>query len=271
MKIEITVKEALKKGKIQLIYIPMIIMISLICFSLAIQIFNLFHIWVSLVFMVLAFVLSWLYWALNVANWKIWAYQNVRNVHELKKKAIEDKLIYEDYSISSKFEIVTKNQKEKLKQLEYKFDTPDFYRDDISVPKKTEIYYSKKYIFFENLFGISALTIGIIGFYDNKGEKFLILFILVFLFTTYRTYKKLILKKPVIIIDNKGIKINNKDFYKWENIYNERIVKENQGEQSNNYLIFNDEKVLIAGLDTNYQKLEHLLHVYRLRYEKEKH
>jgi hypothetical protein len=49
-----------------------------------------------------------------ITKWRVWAFENVRNVHELKKRAIQEKLISADSSIFEKTEIRTERQEIKV-------------------------------------------------------------------------------------------------------------------------------------------------------------
>lgn len=99
--------------------------------------------WIIPVGFLVGFSMGWLVWSYFVVEWKIWAYENVRNVHELQRKAIDEKLIWASGSWFEKTEFKNNKQKQKLKQLNTKFHEKDFFKDDISVPKETIIYYSK--------------------------------------------------------------------------------------------------------------------------------
>jgi hypothetical protein len=54
--------------------------------------------WVIPIGIVLAIGLGWLYWSFMIPKWKVWAFENVRNVHELQKRAVREKLIWAEGS-----------------------------------------------------------------------------------------------------------------------------------------------------------------------------
>lgn len=92
----------------------------------------------------------------------------MRNVHELKKRAIQEKLIWNDGSIFEKTEIRNTENKRKLKQLEKKFEQEDESKEDYSLPPKMEIYYSKTYSYFELSVSILIIVVGIYFFIKEK-------------------------------------------------------------------------------------------------------
>jgi len=51
------------------------------------------------------FVAAWLWWSVQVPKWRLWAYERVDDIPELKRRAIEAQLIWPDGSIFSRTEI----------------------------------------------------------------------------------------------------------------------------------------------------------------------
>ena len=70
------------------------------------------------------------------------------------------------------------------------------------------------------------------------------------------------------MINDNGIRLKNENLISWDKIYNDRVYSQSSGKSSTNYLAFNDEKIEIDDLSIQFEKLENLLHVYRVRYEK---
>jgi hypothetical protein len=77
---------------------------------------------IVVIFFLFEFVFAWLIWLFMITKWRIWAFQNVRNVHELKKRAIIEILIWEVGNFFEKTEIRSNHDKIKLKQLEVKIN-----------------------------------------------------------------------------------------------------------------------------------------------------
>ncbi|MFN0203348.1 MAG: hypothetical protein ACKVTZ_17610, partial [Bacteroidia bacterium] len=68
---------------------------------------------------VLVVLLAWLYWSIMITKWRLWAFENVRNVHELKKRAIQEKLIWPEDSVFNKTEIRSAADVQKWDSLQY--------------------------------------------------------------------------------------------------------------------------------------------------------
>ncbi len=210
-----------------------------------------------------------------ITKWRIWAFEIVRNVHELKKRAIQEKLIWNDGNIFEKTEIRNNEDKIKLKNLEKKFENEDEYKEDYSLPAKMEIFYSKLYNYFE--LGVSILIIGIGIYFIFKGEtKNYILgtiMIAIGLYSTLKESRKALNNKPQIIIDSKGIKTKNVDFKNWSSINNEEVIKEGFGKSAKSYLTYfydedEYEKIEIDSLNVTHSELENIIRTYRKRYNK---
>ena len=88
------------------------------------------------------------------------------------------------------------------------------------------------------------------------------------LYLSYEQFKKLKDKSPQIVINDKGIKLKSEKLIYWNKIYNDRVYSQSNGKRSTSYLAFNDEKIEIDDLEIKFEKLENLLHIYRVRYEK---
>lgn len=262
----VTVEQALSIGRWQLKYLPMIATFGCIGLGFFLSLNGICGGWIYPVSFILGFALGWLVWSYFVVKWKIWAFENVRNINELKRKAVEQQLIWSSGSWLEKTEFKDYQQKQKLKQLEKKFLEKDIYRDDISVPKETVISNSRITIIFLLFL---YLGISVLGGYIVMDEKYFGLLFLGFgLYLSYQQIIKVSDKSPQIVINDEGIRLKNENLISWNKIYNDRVYSESSGKGSNNYFVFNDEKIEIDELSIEFEKLENLLHVYRIRYEK---
>lgn len=271
MKENITVNEALGKGKIKLVYLPLLI---ILCFSGGAYYLHkmaITGVWIYPVVITAGFLIAWLAWSYFVVEWKIWAYTNVRNVNELKRKAIQQKMIWNDGSWFEKTEIWNYEQKQRFRQLEKKFLEKDVYHDDLSVPKETRIFYSRSKLLFEFVLA-SVVTGAGIYFFTDIGSKKSLLFGTVFcaigLYMVYSAFKKYQDKQAQIILSDQGITVKNHELVSWDKIWNDRVYTTTNGKSNESYLAFNDEEVLIDDLNIKFEQLEQLLHVYRVRFEK---
>lgn len=263
----VTVEQALNKGRWKLKYLPMIATFGCIGGGFFLSKQEIFGGWIIPTGFVAGFTLGWILWSYFVMKWKIWAYENVRNIHELQRKAVQEKLIWNRGSWFEKTEVKNYHQKQKLKQLQKKFLEKDVYKDDNSVPKETIIFYSRNTLAF-----LLALYIGIsgLGVYFLKDKEYIgLLFFGFGLYLSFNQIKKLREKSPQISINDKGIILKNENLISWDRIYNDRVYCQSNGKNSTNYLAFNDEEISIDDLGITFSELENLLHVYRVRFEKE--
>ena len=61
---------------------------------------------------------AWIAWSLLVPRWRLWAYQRVADIDELKAGAVEANLIWPDNHILSRTEIRPWRLNERLRELE---------------------------------------------------------------------------------------------------------------------------------------------------------
>jgi uncharacterized membrane protein YciS (DUF1049 family) len=262
----VTVEQALSKGRWQLKYLPMIVTFGCIIGCYFLVEYTFLEGYIILIGFVLGFSMGWLVWNYYVMKWKIWSYENVRNIHELQRKAVEEKLIWNSGSWFEKTEFKNYEQKQKLKQLEKKFLEKDVFRDDVSVPKETVIYYSRSTIVFLLVLYLGISVLG--GYFLLEEDYFGLLFLGFGLYLSYNQIKKVSDKSPQIVINDKGIRLKNENLISWDKIYDDKVYNQSNGKSSTNYLAFNDEEISIDDLGISFSELEKLLHVYRVRYEK---
>ena len=237
---------------------------------------------------ILGFVLAWLVWSFMITKWRIWAFENVRNVHELKQRAIDENLIWPDGFIFERTEIRTKADKLKLQQLEEKFLFEDEYKEDLGLPSKTEIFYAKSDLYFEAAAMLLVLG-GAIYFLLPDGEEkktkiivLSIIFILIAVIDLIKLWPKLKQHQPQIIIDSYGIQTAATGFIEWQNIFNERVHRNGIGifgaEASFSFDYYDEayedylyEKIDLEGLDVSADEMENILRTYRIRYQRMKY
>jgi hypothetical protein len=272
MKEQITVSEAITKGHL-IINVPvMIIMFGVPGIAMYLFIKKIVPNWTIGIGFFLGFGLAWLYWSFAITKWRLWAFENVRNVHELKKRAIQSGLIWAESKWYNKTELRSEKDKSKWKELLKKFERKDEYIEDHSLPYKTTIYYSKFKNTYDLIIMFGALGIGL--FLLIKSDSYIIgsVLILVGTYFGFKEIKQLLDTNPQIIIDNKGIKTITLEFKNWSEIKNEEVVMEGSGKTSQFYLVFNykngSEKILIDDFNISAKKLEIALRTYRIRNNK---
>ncbi|MCR8561882.1 hypothetical protein KXD93_29775 [Mucilaginibacter sp. BJC16-A38] len=267
----VTVDEALARGKKTINYPIAAIQLLTVIASFFLMVYLELPGWTIAVGFLTGFIITWVYWSFMITRWRIWAFENVRNVHELKQRAIKEKLIWKDGSIFEKTEIRTTADKEKLNLIQLKFNVKDVFADDYSIPVETRVYYSKKKSLPEMILLSGCLGLGIyfiIATETKIGGAVLCLAALTFLYIDYRIYTN---KKPQIMLNDKGIQTSSTSFYSWNRLANEEVKWESTGKNSNYYLTYDypggSERLLIDNLDTNKNDLEKLMRVYRGRWE----
>ena len=237
MKQTISVDKAINRGHL-MVNLP--VMIALIgCPGLAVYLNsqNKLPGWSIAIAAIIGFGLAWLIWSIMITKWRIWAFENVRNVHELKKRAIREKLIWDDDNIFEKTEIRSKEDKKALDRLQRKFDVADDYREDYSVPPKTEIYYSKTYSIIELVVSVAIIGVGI-RFILKMERNYIILgsvLLIIGLLGLIKEVKKVFNKKPVIILDRYGIATKNVGFREWDGIHHEQVVTKGIGRNTESH------------------------------------
>ncbi|WP_298895864.1 hypothetical protein [uncultured Psychroserpens sp.] len=275
MKREVSVDEAIKKGQL-IINVP--VMICLIgCPVIGIYLSNkdLIPDWGLGVAIVLGIALGWLIWSIVITKWRIWAFEHVRNVHELKKRAIETKLIWRDGHVFEKTEIRSKKDQQKLEELDLKFQEDDIYEEDPSVPLVTKIYYSKKHSIFILLFGIFTVIISFALLLDDSLKSYIIGSFLLATggYCVIMSIKKTFNNTVQITIDKSGIQLVSEPKISWFEIYEDAITYEGIGKSSTAHLTFYDAddrffKINLEDLKIKPARLEVILRTYRMRHSK---
>ncbi|OCX52943.1 hypothetical protein BEL04_01035 [Mucilaginibacter sp. PPCGB 2223] len=160
----VTVDDALRRGR-KIIVIPQKVLYIVLVTMIFIE--GLLSWWEKgLVIFLIAFFVPQLYWCIVVTHWKLWAFDKVRNIHELEERAIMYGMLSRKGSFFEKLEIRTPAQQRKLNMLQAKFDQPDIFIADTSIPEETIIRYDRrkelvKIVLFTSLF-LGAITLGIV-------------------------------------------------------------------------------------------------------------
>lgn len=267
----ITVDDALKSGKKNVKHLSLFILFALIMLSaFIVERFSSPGI-AALICFPAAFIIAWLYWGTSVVRWKLWAFENVRNVHELKQRAILEQVIPKDKGFLNKTEIWTSIQRDKWQSLQHKFDIPDLFEDDYTVAEETGIYYSKwQKLFMSVVMSVIAFT-GLYLLTTNADRLIPIILIVVGALLTAGSLMQFFDRRAQIMISNQGITTIKKGFFSWEDISEEKLILERRGKQLIYYLTFNHPggsfKTSVTGLDANHTKIDKLLRLYRSRHE----
>lgn len=267
----ITVDKAISKGHKMLTYPCMLIMFGLIGLTFLLGIQQSTTVWIWPVGISLSFVCSWLFWSYMVVKWKVWAFENVRNVQELKKRAIQEKLIWPDYSFFNKTEIWNREDRLEWESLKKKFLIKDefIFEDDLNVPAETIVYYSKGKNMIDMGVMLFVFAVGLYMILENESYIFGTFLCILGAFFLYDKFKTVTDDSPQIILNDKGIQTVNTKFYKWDDIESESVDAEYAGKSTSHYLTYEYENgienLLIDDYDIDPKALKKLLRVYRSR------
>lgn len=275
----VSVQDALKKGRFSLTIMSVIIMFTCIVGSAAITIFFEFDLAILFGFG-FGILFMWLWWSFAVTRWKIWAYENVRNVHELKRKAINQNLIWPDNSFFNKTIIASALQKERLQELEKKFEIEDTIvevDEDITVRYETELHFSKINKYLLLVFGCVFLGIGVFIIITEGISIVGVVFPASGLFMLKEAFQKIVSTTPQITLNEDGIKTINSEFLKWSEVEDCYIEYLGSGKSRKCYLVtefrtktkgIQKNKIQVDELNKNPFKIESLVALYRQRNRK---
>ena len=265
----VTVDEAISKGH-RMVNYPVSVP-SIMIFGITYNLYIQYQIptWGILVCFVVTALFAWLLRRYMIIKWQLWAFDNVRNVHELKKRAIQERLIRSNNSIFEKNSILSASDKEKLNSLKIKFNQEDFFQDDLTIANETVIYYLSSKNYTQMAIMLGCLVFGICFLLMSNSYIIGTILSIIGAYFGYRNYKEAINKEPQIIINEKGIKTISTDFYSWKEIENENVLCEGSGSHTRYFLIydypFGSEKLKINDYDIDQSSLNKLLIVYRGR------
>lgn len=270
----VTVKQALKKGQLTVNIPVFIIMFGIMCSLFYFSSIKVLPFYFTPLSFVIGPLMAWVYWSFAVVKWKLWAFKNVRNRHELKQKAIRVGLIWNDSSFFNKTEIWTEFQKEQWKKINKKFEIKDVVKDDLSIPFETILKYSKL-LFWFNIIGIVFLISYSVYLYSDENEFSLtiILFLVYAIFLSYSTTKKST-KNLFIKLNEKGIETHNIDFLSWSEIQKIKVYRSGFGKSTKYFLKFSykknqecfEEKLNLMYYTYDFDKIEDLIKIYKKRY-----
>lgn len=216
--------------------------------------------------------MAWLIWSYMITKWRIWAFSRVKNVHELKEKAIEGNLIWPDGSIFEKTEIRTRKDRITLEKLNRKFLKEDVYEQDFLLPPTTVIYNDKGARYVELVIMAVVMGVGIVAAMGHTVKGYVMggAMILLALYQLKKIIRRLRDRGPQITINDQGIKLHAGKFYDWWDISGERVIKESSAKNTKYYLVFygpvgTKEQIELEPLNVTPDELRNMLRTYRLR------
>lgn len=279
---QVSVEKAIQKGRLTIIYAMLLFLIG--CPIVSIIIFNNYEhkiieqLWFPIgmfIGLIIGFVLMKIYWNYASIKWQFWAFENVRNVNELKRKAIENKLISENnFILVKKFKNRNYERHKRIGRIRKNFEEKDTYYDDLTVPKEIVINIPRSSNLIIALAGLFFVGISIKAYLSNSAK----LHVAFILFAVGVFFLVLVIngmrdKQPQLILNSNGIKLYKKDFISWNEINDIYVEKELGGNSATHYLIIDStmNKILkfqINGLDKKPDDIEKLIQIYKTRFEK---
>ncbi|MGY4537853.1 hypothetical protein ACVW0P_002272 [Mucilaginibacter sp. UYNi724] len=109
--------------------------------------------------LLVCFYLPFLYWSKTTTRWKLWAFDNVDDVHELRIMAAQAHLCPVYGNIMDKLQIQSREEREQWRALQDRFSFRADFKDDPNIPAITQIFYSKLHMIINILFGYYSLPL----------------------------------------------------------------------------------------------------------------
>lgn len=271
----LSVKAAIKRGKLFLLWIPLTTMLTL--FGISIFLFET-NLTLGICTFLLGFILPLVYYSRVSVLWKLWAFDRVRNVRELYKKGIEAQIIYRQNSFYDKLEIKSKSEKRKIELLYERLYIPDEPMEYFETPPETylENTGAKHWAHFIVYFVMLVLSIFfLLYYYDSIGGNIKILLLAAILLPIviyeYYKYRKIIKNKKFVRLNDQGIETETHGFISWYYILDIDVI--NSGKEL--FYAINDDEgpdVIHQSIDLeNYEfdlvALEKAIKTYQYRYQ----
>lgn len=287
----ISVDEAVAKGRKMLLLPRMLLIIGLFCGLFPIGLIliavvegpvftkNIWLIAGSVVFIsILVFLfLPFLYWSKRTTSWKLWAFDNVDDVHELKIVALQANLFPLYGSVMDRLQIQSAYEREQWKKLQERFHFHGDFIDDSGLPAETRICFSKLQLSLNMLLGLFFVGIGvtvvILSFHKKSAIWPKIVGVVIALAPWYMiiaTFKDLLNRKPQLVLSDTGIYTEGSGPIPWDAIYDIEVKQITQGRRGIKYTLHfkypgGFVNINVTELDISRNKLEKLIRVYRGR------
>lgn len=182
---------------------------------------------------VFCFIVGFFYNKTAMAHWRIWAFTNVRNVHELRDSAAQYMFVPKS-KLHFRTEFPSASFKQKWEALQYKFDTPDEIVEDMTLP--------------------DMIVIPVNRAQHYKNLQFFS-------------------KNKMLKISCEGIEIDNEKLYDWDNItdisFDRVFLKSDQTGIALCLQLGTEKKiVLLANYKTNRYQLNNIIRTFRIRHSR---
>lgn len=197
--------------------------------------------WMVILALITGFALSWVYWGYSVTQWRLLAYRKSKNIKALKKKAINEFLIWPDNHWLIHAEFRTEKQRKQLRSAdrllfihENNMTLLNADNSDVNI-EEINVQFNKALNFFEVLFCVIAIVIGFMFLFLNNfylGFIFLFFGVMGSIYE-FRQFKD---RKNILSINIKGIETQSTGCISWKNIIEATTQTITRGKRSNDYL-----------------------------------
>lgn len=288
----ISVDEAITKGR-QMLLLPRIVMIIglfFFLFPITLILIGVFEgppfttkVWlvctgVTVFCFFVFFYLPYLFWSKRTTHWKLWAFDNVDDVHELKIMAREAHLCPAFGTVMDKLQIQSTEEREQWLKLQERFNFRSAFIDDPAIPSTTEVFFSKLHLTINILLALLVVAIGSVIEYftikhDGHQTSLKIVAALITVVPIYWIFKyvqRMLKKQPELVLDNNGLYTEQTRFLNWDLIFNEKVTRVDQGKRGVKFTFSFQHPGGIVNIDIsdfNISKgrLERLIRVYKGR------
>ncbi len=269
---KITVLKALKKSDRMLKYPAQFIVFMFFLFTGFLMVFSRRSPYLFVYFIASYFtglILSMLYKSLLINKWRVWTFEQVNDIQELKQAIDSDDFLSEGGDLFSSLEYKSDALKQKLKEINERLKEPTTFADDYTLPNEVAIYKDFPIL---KILGSIALLFGLMfTLWISKTAGWVIMTAGV---AAILLPKKLYYlngnKPPLFIISEEGITTPRTGLIKWAEVYNASVNAIGSGRSRNYVFVFE----YPGGKDTTYlfnmgvrrRYLNHVLYVYRQRH-----
>jgi hypothetical protein len=217
---------------------------------------------------------SLMYAGMATNQWRIWAFTLTDDVHELERRAIEDKIIYPESSIFRHLEIWLGNSRNDWQSITKRFNETKQGTVGNVLPEEYCVYFDKRSLFSALVLMLAVLLLSIyVAFFvisENQGRiLLLVLYGIFFAVFIVPTYMKTQTVAPQIVMNTRGISTCQTPFYTWDQVSEERA--EYLWKEGRSCLHFHCPqghiKIPLRDLSTDLKTLNYNMKVYRARFE----
>jgi hypothetical protein len=271
----VSVEKAISRGQLWVNLPVMVVTFGIMIVTGILADSKIIPLWTGFAGLISSFMFSWLTWSFLITKWRIWAFSNVKNLKELHRKAVTTKLIWERGHYFEKTEIRTKREQVLIDEFERKMgiQKPIIlpFIDDANVPDETTVFYSRGVIFIRLLFsGLLPILLGLYFLYIGAKDWIFYLFLSGGLLNCFFKYRVISNKTPQIVLDKKGIFIQEHGFFDWYSVSYLEINSYDKLDELSFVSQKRNFRTELTDLDITPDELKRLINIYTGRSSKGK-